>query len=117
MHRHEWIRSIVLLLVLLASVIVLSQSRGECEKPGSSYIPCIEFEKLWHSVSAPKPRQFPSPWYTERIPGGYVVKDATGQPLAYVYGREKQTDAEAARALTIKEARRIAAKIAKLPDL
>ena len=27
-----------------------------------------------------------------RIPGGYVVKDATGQALAYVYGRETRAD-------------------------
>jgi hypothetical protein len=25
-------------------------------------------------------RRFPAPWTVERIPGGYVVKDATGQP-------------------------------------
>ena len=25
-------------------------------------------------------------------PGGYVVKDATGQALAYVYGRETRAD-------------------------
>ena len=28
----------------------------------------------------------------ERIPGGYVVKDATGQALAYVYARETRAD-------------------------
>ena len=32
------------------------------------------------------PRRFPPPWTAERIPAGYVVKDATGQALAYVYG-------------------------------
>jgi len=25
------------------------------------------------------PRRFPPPWTVEQIPGGYVVKDATGQ--------------------------------------
>ena len=29
------------------------------------------------------PRRFPSPWSAERIPGGYVVKDATGQALPF----------------------------------
>jgi hypothetical protein len=33
-------------------------------------------------------RRFKPPWTSERIPGGYVVKDATGQSLAYVYARE-----------------------------
>jgi len=34
------------------------------------------------------PRRFKPPWTAERIPGGYVVKDATGQALACVYARE-----------------------------
>jgi hypothetical protein len=33
-------------------------------------------------------RSFPPPWTVKQIPGGYKVKDATGQSLAYVYGRE-----------------------------
>ena len=28
------------------------------------------------------------PWSVEQIPGGYKVKDANGQSIAYVYGRE-----------------------------
>jgi hypothetical protein len=44
------------------------------------------------------PRRFAPPWTTERIPGGYVVKDATGQALAYVYAREtKAPDIEGSR--------------------
>jgi hypothetical protein len=31
-----------------------------------------------------KDRRFPPPWHAERIPGGYVVRDANGQALAYV---------------------------------
>ena len=48
MDRHEWIRSIILIAVLLVLVIVLAQSRRECEIPGSSYVPCVSFEKLWN---------------------------------------------------------------------
>jgi len=33
-------------------------------------------------------RRFKPPWTAERIPGAYVVKDASGQALAYVYARE-----------------------------
>jgi hypothetical protein len=32
-------------------------------------------------------RRFPAPWTIESIPGGYKVRDANGQSLAYVYGR------------------------------
>jgi hypothetical protein len=60
-------------------------------------------------------RRFPPPWSVEQIPGGYKVKDGTGQALAYVYGRETRADADAAKAITMDEARRIATNIAKLP--
>jgi len=60
-------------------------------------------------------RRFPTPWTVEQIAGGYKVKDANGQSLAYVYGRETQADADIARVLTMDEARRIASNIAKLP--
>jgi len=62
-------------------------------------------------------RRFPAPWKAEAIPGGFVVKDASGQALAYVYARENQHDAGIAKVLTFDEARRIAANIAKLPSL
>jgi hypothetical protein len=62
-------------------------------------------------------RRFPPPWTTEEIPGGYIVKDATGQSLAYVYARENESDASTAIVLTRDEARRIARNIAKLPNL
>ncbi len=64
-----------------------------------------------------KVRRFPPPWTVEQIPGGYKVKDATGQSLAYVYGRETKADADIAHVLTMDEVRRIAANLAKLPKL
>jgi hypothetical protein len=118
MEQREWIRSILLLGVLAALTIVLAQSRRECERPGSSYVPCVEFEKLWQAdPGQPITRSFPPPWTTERIRGGYVVKDATGQSLAYVYARETKGRDDNVKGLTMDEARRIAANIAKLPDV
>jgi hypothetical protein len=38
-------------------------------------------------------RRLPAPWRTEKIAGGYVVRDANGQALAYVYSRATETDA------------------------
>jgi hypothetical protein len=41
-------------------------------------------------------RHFPPPWTVEQIAGGYKVVDATGQALAYCYGRETRADADTA---------------------
>jgi hypothetical protein len=60
-------------------------------------------------------RRFPPLCQVEGIPGGYKVLDASGQALAYVYAREDRPDV--AGVLTFDEARRIAANIAKLPEL
>ena len=62
-------------------------------------------------------RRFPPSWRVECIEGGYVVKDANGQSLAYIYGRESGANADTAKVLTIDEARRIANNLAKLPTL
>ena len=61
-------------------------------------------------------RRFPAPWSVERIEGGFKVL-RHGQALAYVYFRTSSENADAAKALTPDEARRIAANIAKLPEL
>jgi hypothetical protein len=62
-------------------------------------------------------RRFPPPWKIEEIAGGYVVKDANGQSLAYVYGRESRADAENSERAHRHEVQRIATNIAKLPSL
>ena len=62
-------------------------------------------------------RRFPPPWTVEALEAGFKIVDANGQSLAYVYGYANQRDADIAKALTLDEARRIAANIAKLPKL
>ena len=62
-------------------------------------------------------RRFPAPWRADRIPGGYVVRDANGQALVYVYSRDNDAEALQARVLTKDQARRIAVNVARLPRL
>jgi hypothetical protein len=45
------------------------------------------------------------------------VLDASGQALVYIYARETREQADIAKVLTFDEARRIAANVAKLPEL
>jgi hypothetical protein len=66
---------------------------------------------------AEPPRRFPPPWRADRIPGGYVVRDDNGQAIAYIYSRANEAEARQAKVLTADEARRIAANIARLPEL
>jgi hypothetical protein len=49
---------------------------------------------------AESPRHFPSPWRADPMPGGYVVRDAIGQALAYIYSRDNEDEARQARVLT-----------------
>jgi hypothetical protein len=62
-------------------------------------------------------RRFPPPWTVEALDSGFKIVDANGQALAYVYGLDNARNAAIAKALTLDEARRIAANIAKLTEL
>jgi endo-1,4-beta-D-glucanase Y len=62
-------------------------------------------------------RRFTPPWEVEETLACFIVKDHRGQKLAYVYYEEEPGRQSAANQLTRDEARRIAAYIAKLPDL
>jgi hypothetical protein len=60
-------------------------------------------------------RRFPPPWSAEVTPNCFIVRDADGQQLAYVYYESEPGRRSAAKLLTKDEVRRIAANIAKLP--
>jgi hypothetical protein len=62
-------------------------------------------------------RRFPSPWSIEERQESFIVKDATGQTLTYVYFEDEPQRAMSMRRISRDEARRIAVNIAKLPDL
>jgi hypothetical protein len=62
-------------------------------------------------------RRFPPPWTIEELTAAFVVKDSGGQKLAYVHFEEEPGRRSAAKLLTKDEARRIAANVAKLPEL
>jgi hypothetical protein len=62
-------------------------------------------------------RRFPPPWIARRAPGGFEVRDARGQRLAWIQAHESEFAALNAGLLTLDEGRRIALGIAQLPEL
>jgi hypothetical protein len=69
-----------------------------------------------------QPRRFPPPWSVEEADSKldrrcFIVRDANGHALAYVYFEGEAGRQAAAKLLTRDEARGVAADIAKLPEL
>ena len=63
----------------------------------------------------PGSRRFPPPWTIDEGSESFIIRDANGQALAYVYYEDETGRRTAMKRLTRDEARRIAANIAKIP--
>jgi len=74
-----------------------------------------EYQRSYPRHKIPAVRRFPPPWSVEKTTGGHFrIADANGVTLAYVYVRDERSTFDG---LTEDEARRIAANIARLPEL
>jgi hypothetical protein len=74
---------------------------------------------MWDTgTDMPSPhRRFPPPWTIDEHPESFIIRDAKGQALAYVYFEDESGRRMAMQRLTRDEARRIAVNIAKLPEM
>ena len=71
-------------------------------------------------MTIPRRRRFPPPWTAEEYRGigiSYIVRDANNFAVAYVYFESEPGRRAAAQLMTKDESRKIAAGIAKLPEL
>jgi hypothetical protein len=65
----------------------------------------------------PSDRRFPPPWEVHEATESFRIRDANRQALAYVYFEDEKDRHDVMHRLARDEARRIAANIAKLPEL
>jgi hypothetical protein len=63
------------------------------------------------------PPGFPPPWSVEERPACFIIRDAGGQALSYLYYEEEPGRRSAAKLMSHDETQRIAANIVKLPEL
>ncbi|WP_026784228.1 hypothetical protein [Pleomorphomonas koreensis] len=58
-----------------------------------------------------------APWIVAEHPESFVVEDASGQHLAYVYFEDEPGRRRATKRISKEMARRLANRIARIPDL
>jgi hypothetical protein len=56
------------------------------------------------NIDMSEPRRCPAPWGADKAWGRYIVRDANGQALAYLYSRDNEVEVRQARMLTKNEA-------------
>jgi hypothetical protein len=61
--------------------------------------------------------RFRPPWRADEIPGGYVVRNASGHAIAYLYSRENEAEARQAKMLNEGRGAADSINIARLPEL
>jgi hypothetical protein len=76
-------------------------------------------ERAPRAIIAPMsaPRRFPPPWSIEERQESFIVKDANGQQLAYLYFEDEPQRQMSMKRLSRDEAFLIAVNIAKLPSV
>jgi hypothetical protein len=65
----------------------------------------------------PEPRRFPPPWSIDEQQESFIVRDAKGQALAYVYFEDAFQRQSSMKRLSRDEAFLVAVNIAKLPSV
>jgi hypothetical protein len=68
-------------------------------------------------MPAPERLRFRAPWKFEEFADSFVGKDADGHSLTHILFEDNAARREIMKRLTKDEARRIAASVAKLPQL
>jgi hypothetical protein len=66
---------------------------------------------------APEMRRLPLPWVVEELDECFIVKTASGLTISHHYFEDEDTRRVVMNRLTRDEARRVAANVAKLPEL
>jgi hypothetical protein len=65
----------------------------------------------------PPPRRLPKPWTIDERTESFIVRDAKGQALAYIYFEDEPRRQMSMKRLSRDEAFLVAVNIAKLPNV